>query len=336
MENLINKKLPNFDYSINKQQKIGYQMRRDRTRFNNKIQLIIKLVSFVVLSEQLKIVPTLARINHNENQDVNLVTSSFQLPTNTNQLLAPGGSSFIHLPASLPLIPISTSQRRGDPNELVASRLAEPQAKFDIQAPTSLAISNDINNKLDSTSDLLGSNKLSSIGKILLSDLHLSALNITQASSSPLTIPTMTTTTTSTSTSTTTTPRPLSNLNNKVNQLKSSKKSQASFIEPSKQVAQIEQKIINQHAGAHRSSAGSISSSFQSSYIPNKQRDSRIWSTILGARYNPISLASETSLSSGAPKDHQWQSLIQLLRSGFMKRSSIVKALGDNKLSRSK
>lgn len=108
--------------------------------------------------------------------------------------------------------------------------------------------------------------------------------------------------------------------------------------EASKQFDHLEQKIINQHARAYHpvntnsyrpngSATGSVS---HQRIRANKQRDNNILNSLLSSR------DGSSVAATGSKFDWPLQSVLDTLRSGVIKRSSIVKAMSDNRLARSK
>lgn len=85
----------------------------------------------------------------------------------------------------------------------------------------------------------------------------------------------------------------------------------------SKQMSSAEQQIINQHARMH------LAANSHQRLVPTKQRDNKI-------------LASVLADSSSSGRDSPLQTLLGSFKSGISSRSSIVKAISDNKLARSK
>lgn len=108
--------------------------------------------------------------------------------------------------------------------------------------------------------------------------------------------------------------------------------------EANKQIAQLEQKIVSQHARAYHppanyrpSAAGAKSHSSQQRIRANKQRDNILNSLLSSRDGSSVGAAGSSKLF-----DWPLQSVFDTLRSGVMKRSSIVKAMSDNRLARSR
>lgn len=85
----------------------------------------------------------------------------------------------------------------------------------------------------------------------------------------------------------------------------------------SKHIANVEQQIISQHANLFDSNQR---------LVPTKQRDQKITSSLL----------SSSSSSSFDSRNSPFYSILDNFKSGITSRSSIVKAISDNKLARSK
>lgn len=232
----------------------------------------------------------------------------------TNQVLTPTNAGFVHLPAVIPV------QNSNQLNENMMPSLASLTQDFAapkiVDLPNQQASSKETDDK---TANSIG--PLPAAGRIL----ELETLNGDQTARH----------TKSSDNSTS-----ASKLSQVALQIIKPKKSSS---DPTKQVAQMEQKIINQHARVHSfpssSSYGqsngmsSKSSAGSSSYhrlIPHKQRDQGILSSLLSGQ------ASNSNSNSDANRDWPWQNLLDSLKSGMMKRSSIVKAISDNRVARSK